>query len=618
MVIYDEEECLPYEKFQPCLASQQCYDRETSTAACWIFTFAQFFFALILLLYPSIRKMTVRFLSFKSIRNKSVIIQGEGVDIDASLRESSRQFQDSSKGLEKIQAKSEFSHFPITTTCISDTCFDKGFTSDMTPAVRRVKFEKDSNSTYGRIEIIPEEASETFLPQEAIDVASKCDGSNIEGGEMQHDGSMFLNTGIDSMRKSLRRGPLFATHRSEENFLKQNDDESIKYPSEYQPEYVTLHQNNGATALNVCISIFSQQQSKDMIRNSAGFALLAAGMSSFFGIFFSYGHYVKENCPGKGEILARLKDWLIDGAESQAFILDSFKFLPLFLVLAAFAFLVDRWKVFMLTCHLIQGRIQDIGILCGTIPKAPITELHQKHLYTIYRYLNVIHILTLKSFSPSLSDLTKDLSIFTTELNLLTEKEVTLLDNMDMKAREGMIALLTVEIDNLLIGSKSGVLVPKGTVLFTKICDLRSQCSKLHDLFVRDNPNEYTTSIGLFIFLYKVIVACASPLRLHQKSSGILGCFQPGVFGGVFFTFIAISFPTILFTALQNPFSEHGGIKVDNLMASTELTLFQTTRIMWHKCNDVRGESILRSSILRSNSIGRANRCSLKGGYGEL
>ena len=481
-----------------------------------------------------------------------------------------------------------------------------------------VKFDA-SSTTHSTTCSIPQ-GSEDFLPDEIKD--DKEDLHKLD----QDDSLLPVNVSWQLQSRSIT-SPVFKTKRSEENFMKGNVNETIEYPSDYQPEYITLNQNNGATATGVLHTIFSQIESQDMIRTSAGFAFLSAGISSFCGMYFSYGEYIQENCAeGYGaDMHENIKTWLLSGADALDHTVDSFQFLPIFLVLAAFGFLVDRWQRFMVTCHTIQGRLHDIGILCGTLPGTPVTKSSQRKLYTIYRYLNVIHILCLKSFSPSLKELNDDLSIFATKLNLLTEEEVDIVSTMENKARDGMITLLSLAIDDLLVKSnKEQVLIPKGTVLSTKVCDLRSECSKLHDLFVRDNPNEYTVSIGIFINIFKTLVVLSSPLGLFQESTyGILACIQPGVFLGVFFTFLSLSFPFVLFKALQNPFAENGGIDTDNLIASTEMCLFQTTRVLWHKvdqhhslrrtCSSPRVDRVHFSSS-RKSSLGK----SFKGEFGEL
>jgi len=396
--------------------------------------------------------------------------------------------------------------------------------------------------------------------------------------------------------------------------MKNNEDETINFPSHYESEYITLHQDNGTKTTRVLKQIFSQKEAIDMVRTSAGFALLSSGLSSFFGIFFAYGDYVQANCGKTGNI--HIRNWLFSGAQALDQTIENFKFLPLFMILAAFAFLVDRWQRFMMSCHTIQGRLQGIGNLCGSFPTSPMTKLSKGKLYTIYRYLNVIHILCYKSFSPSLNVLDDDIFIFATKLKLLTTDEAGIISSMENKVREGMAALLSNAVDNQLkLSDKEKNVISRGTVLSSKICDLRAECAKLHDLFVRDNPNEYMVSIQLLIDIFKILVLLASPSwgLFHGSIFGILACIQPGVFLGVFFTFFSLSFPCVIFKALQNPFAENSGINVDNLIASTEFSLFQIMRALWY--NDNEAHVFRRSDMLfRKKMMSKAR----KGGFGEL
>ena len=140
----------------------------------------------------------------------------------------------------------------------------------------------------------------------------------------------------------------------------------------------------------------------------------------------------------------------------------------------------------MLTCHSIQGRMNDIGVLCGGEPSVPIQEADKIKLWNIYRLLNVIHILTLKTFSPSL----KDLSIepdYVEKLALLTINEAINISLMEIKAREGVVTLLVHEVRELFESNNSSYAV---NTVMEKICGLRAACVSLHDLFVQDNPNE--------------------------------------------------------------------------------------------------------------------------------
>ncbi len=236
----------------------------------------------------------------------------------------------------------------------------------------------------------------------------------------------------------------------------------------------------------------------------------------------------------------------------------------------------------------------------------------------------MVHILCLKSFSPKLKALNDDMSLFVTELNLLTEEEMELVLTTENKARDAMLGMLSHAIDDLLEDTdKTHIIVPKGTVLAGKVCDLRSECSKLHDLFVRDNPNEYVVSVVLFTSMFKLLVILSCPAFMSDDT---VFCVQPAVLIGVFCIFLSLSFPRALFRALQNPFSENGGINVDNLIASTELCLFQTTRILWRKVdkeNDSSAGSDMariskRHQLVTMRQNCRFRKSHLKGTFGDL
>ena len=69
------------------------------------------------------------------------------------------------------------------------------------------------------------------------------------------------------------------------------------------------------------------------------------------------------------------------------------------------------------------------------------------------------------------------------------------------------------------------------------------------------------------------------PLILSGNSPAV-GCFQPISLIGSFITLVSLSFPRVLCRKMAHPFST-GGIDVDSLIANSELTSFQTLRILW-------------------------------------
>ena len=78
---------------------------------------------------------------------------------------------------------------------------------------------------------------------------------------------------------------------------------------------------------------------------------------------------------------------------------------------------------------------------------------------------------------------------------------------------------------------------------------------------------------------------------------------------------LSLGFPLLLFNKLQNPFADNG-IDVNNLIAGTELTLFQNLRAMWHFNRG--GNSIVRAKRANYAKQHRFSYSTRKGEFGEL
>ena len=94
----------------------------------------------------------------------------------------------------------------------------------------------------------------------------------------------------------------------------------------------------------------------------------------------------------------------------------------------------------------------------------------------------------------------------------------------------------------------------------------------------KDNPNEYILAMRILVYFYEVLVIAGYPLLMHSDSSADFGCVQPLALFGTFFTLLSLQMPFILFVKLDNPFDAQDDIKAENLIASTELSLFQSMR----------------------------------------
>merc|ERR1712038_1760905 len=131
----------------------------------------------------------------------------------------------------------------------------------------------------------------------------------------------------------------------------------------------------------------------------------------------------------------------------------------------------------------------------------------------------------------------------------------------------------------------------------------------------------------VLIFIYLLMLVMGYPL-LYVASVGDDGiCFSNGVFLSIFVISLAVNIPNALFASLQNPFDKDGDqINVDNLLASTDLCLFQNMRALWHLEGDHRNSS---SIVAKQDSLNekiksrrKSRRESLtkstKGMYGDL
>jgi len=456
-----------------------------------------------------------------------------------------------------------------------------------------------------------------------IDISSHLDLSGSESiseDSLRNDQLSLTSELMASVKSRHQKNPVLRTWRSHLNFCKTNDDPFIRYPSPYSPEYVPLEQDS-SLSLRVLKSILDQKETLGITISSLGYAFFTSALSSLLVILSRYEDAIYQNCPESADNFS-YREWIQGNGATIRITLDGYKFLPIFLLLGYMGFLVNRWRMFLATCHSIQGRIHDIGLLCGSVPTIPVKEASKEKIWNIYRYLNVVHILCLKSFSPSLKDLVIE-SDYVTELGLLTEDEATTIAMMEIKARDGVLTLLAHATAELFQGESNFNQLEDNNynrchaanvAILDQICRLRGTCSQLHDLFVRDNPNEYIVSMQALTIVYAGLVVVGFPLIMQSYASDAAGCVQPAAFIGSFLMLMSLSFPLVLFKKLQNPFAENG-IEVDNLIASTELCLFQNMRCLWHfGLGAGIGKSTSFAKFSRRNRFGLGT----KGTYGEL
>jgi hypothetical protein len=274
------------------------------------------------------------------------------------------------------------------------------------------------------------------------------------------------------------------------------------------------------------------------------------------------------------------QDWIREVANSFDTISTDFVFYPVFLIVGYLTFILSRWREFMINAHSIQGRLQDVALLCGSAVSASPGPEVRKRLFVIYRYLNLIHAVCYKSVSPTLDGLDLDTE-FVGELGLLKDEEVIQLMATGNKIRDTVIAWLGAEVSALLLmeGINNQFVEVE---LANSLRGVRRSTAKHHDLFVRDNPNLYTGCLVLVVnfFLFLILVSCPFSLLVYSVDS--VACFQPIVMIGVFVLIASYQTAYCLLCRLRDPFSwNKDRTQVDSLIAGTERATFALLRAMF-------------------------------------
>ncbi|GFH57868.1 hypothetical protein CTEN210_14344 [Chaetoceros tenuissimus] len=380
--------------------------------------------------------------------------------------------------------------------------------------------------------------------------------------------------------------PLDRTLRTEENFIKGNRDLDIEFPSEYPPEYEPVNYVSLTEFMRTIVFTMRHDLYTSIaVHKCAVLAMCATIASSFIAMLHKYEYYLQEACEDGIDFEAsedhalHFKGWIMGQRGPYNAAITSYKFLPIFLLLAYIAFLVQRWRDFMVTCHSLQGRFGDIGILIGSIPGKNVTLQEKKHLYKIYRLMNSLHIILYKEHMREEFNGSNCIAHLV-YLELLTKEEAEAYAARGKKMRESLCSTLMSEVDTLIeMSTKSDkVLESKSLVIHGKICDIRGTMAKWGDLFIRDNPNEYVLAMRLLIALLILLVTFGYPLLMYSDSTAPYNCFQPLAFFGTFFTLLSLKVPFLLFVRMSSPFDSMDDIRLEHLVASTEMGVFQSLR----------------------------------------
>lgn len=467
---------------------------------------------------------------------------------------------------------------------------------------RRIKFESKSTKSHSKNNN-PVDTLETDLPLHSI-VEEEDTEDIFPTNPDNHDAPDTYNR--NEKHKAFYNNGSF---RTLSNFTRDNFDESINYPLPYSPEYIPLGIKSSTDFFGIMQALRIGDDVKSVFIRSLGFSLIASSLGTFLSLLLQFEAHTDNE---------QWTDWIVGFQSGFKTILDSYKFLPIFLMVGYINFIVERWRAFLTNCHGIQGTIHNIGMLCGGSVSTPVSPSTRQKLFKIYRFLNLVHAMCLQSMSPTLKDLSLETD-FVEKLQLLTYDEMKLMKTMDNKMRDGAIALLTnavLELNKAQDPAMMPIGDPSMVEILKSVGALRGKCSALHDLFVRDQPNQYLIAMQFFVGNYCFMLLFGYPFVLLDNSK-FLACLQPLTFIGTFFAFLSLQIPFALMNSVRNPFKygdSHSGIESDNLLASTERALFQSMRCQFHVNSTNLRTSLRRNRMMKNTTMMK----SFKGQYGEL
>ena len=380
---------------------------------------------------------------------------------------------------------------------------------------------------------------------------------------------------------------------SQSNFISSVDNVMHPPTSEDVREYTPQKINNGAFFGLVNIVILNYWSFKliaSTIVTSAGWACLATALATYYWL-------LQAHCGGcttllgADNITATLNTEVFDtcnrrdyGAkfgETMSETYDDYKFFPIFLLVGYTGYLVNKFKDWMVNCHTIQARIHDIGVLVAGATTAPDEKDSRRGLFRVYRLLNLIHTVTYMDHTLELCRLSYEAL---QKIGLMTPVELKLIKpyiakssngapRTKNKVRDVAISWLSAVLMNLL---KEGVL--HGTyaeAISKQVAGLRGVTARHHDLFVRDNPNVYLSTMILTCDYLHIMIVSSMPFSTCIYIAGHQTPIQWVTWLCVFMMLSAFLLSHSLAYILRDPFLtkhdaaevyHHTGMKLDDLI----------------------------------------------------
>ncbi len=338
--------------FKPCFTIGACYARnheDASTSICWILLFIQLILALLFLFPPPSSCLS----AWNYI---SSCCHGR------RQRRTSEDHDEEEEKEEKEKKKRRDRHRRLRAAMSKSSRSSRRNNGGGTMSSSSSSAQQNGDGRRSSADIAASDAEEDFLPnptqqhygaaaQTAVRFNEDPPLKNVENDDHEEEEE-------DIMFSS----PFVRTYRSEFNFLKRNDDPTIEYPCSYTDVYDLLDRSPMSILRHTYRSFTEQKQFQKSLLNALGLAFLSSSLTSLIILLFKYEDELEAFCPYADRWFS-VKHVVQGSSEALKTAIDAYKFLPLFLLLAYTAFLVERWRSFLVTCHSIQGSIHSIGEL---------------------------------------------------------------------------------------------------------------------------------------------------------------------------------------------------------------------------------------------------------------
>ena len=286
------------------------------------------------------------------------------------------------------------------------------------------------------------------------------------------------------------------TRRSESNFIRSNTNPFLEIPNPYGPEYepqeevgsfypiTSFWESSLSHVKDITVADFS------LVVGTLGIAMCSSALSTYLWLDV----YYERSCSVYANNETAF-DWFNQIAGAVAAIISNFMFYPIFMITGYIAYVVVRWRDFLVNGHTIQARLHDVALLAGSSPTFPVSNPVKQKLYRIYRYLNLVHALCYKSVSLTVGPLQIETD-FVDRLGLLLPEEVEVLLPMDNKIRDTVVAWLSSDVLDLL--HTEGVRSDYVLELAASIRELRSICARHHGKSISFQPTDSTLCLAKF------------------------------------------------------------------------------------------------------------------------